>query len=331
MLDAAVAVFSHRGFRLASIDEIAEAAGVSKPMIYAYPGAKELFTVCIRREMRRLMELATAAVPSGLATDERLHVGLLAFFAFVTEHRDGWIVLYRQARVRKPFAGEIAAARERIIAMVAGLLADSSGDQARTSPVGHALVGAADALLDWALDHPEETPNALTARLMDIFWTGLKRSCGESVLLRADAANPLEGGTEREGAAPSSHSSSGRGWGVGGRGAVGHRTSPDLPWCTGRWRAAWFADPDPALLARNQALVLHHLGPDALTRRLTETLARAGTPRSSARWGLRSCRCWTNYCHRDREQRAVQRLGWEITHWRVRLFRARCRDAHRHP
>jgi hypothetical protein len=46
--------------------------------------------------------------------------------------------------------------------------------------------------------------------------------------------------------------------------------------------AAWFADPDPALLARNRALARHHFGPDALARRLTETLARAGPhPRST--------------------------------------------------
>lgn len=184
MLDAAVVVFSQRGFHLASMDEIAEAAGVSKPMIYTYLGAKnDLFTACIRREARHLMELIATAVPPGLATDERLRLGLLAFFAFVTEHRDGWIVLYRQARVREPFAGEIAVARERIIAMVAGLLARSSSDEApaRTLSIAYALVGAAEALSDWALDHPEETPDGLTTRLMDIFWTGLKRSCDESV------------------------------------------------------------------------------------------------------------------------------------------------------
>ncbi|MGH3533873.1 MAG: glycosyltransferase [Pseudonocardiaceae bacterium] len=40
--------------------------------------------------------------------------------------------------------------------------------------------------------------------------------------------------------------------------------------------AAWFADPDPALLARNRALAKQHFGPDALTSRLSGTLARAG-------------------------------------------------------
>jgi AcrR family transcriptional regulator len=179
MLDAAVRVFSQRGFHLASMDEIAEAAGVSKPMIYAYLGAKDhLFTACIRREAQHLIELISAAVPAGLTTDERLRCGLLAFFAFVTEYRDGWVVLYRQARVREPFAEEISAARTQLIAMVAGLLACSSSDDAlaRTLPTAHVLVGAVEALSDWALEHPEETPEALTTRLMDIFWTGLQRS-----------------------------------------------------------------------------------------------------------------------------------------------------------
>jgi AcrR family transcriptional regulator len=175
MLDAAVAVFSQRGFHLASMDDIAEAAEVSKPMIYAYLGSKDdLFTACIRREAQRLMELITAAVPTGLTRDERLYRGLLAFFEFVTEHRDGWIVLYRQARVHGSFAGEIAAARERIIVMVAALLARSAGDEAQAMPVAHALVGAAEALSDWALEHPEETPDALANRLMDVIWTGLR-------------------------------------------------------------------------------------------------------------------------------------------------------------
>jgi mannosylglucosylglycerate synthase len=40
--------------------------------------------------------------------------------------------------------------------------------------------------------------------------------------------------------------------------------------------AAWFIDPDPALLARNRALALEHFGPDALAGRLSDALARAG-------------------------------------------------------
>ncbi len=42
--------------------------------------------------------------------------------------------------------------------------------------------------------------------------------------------------------------------------------------------AAWFADPDPALLVRNRALARRHFGPDALASRLSDTLTRAGLP-----------------------------------------------------
>jgi AcrR family transcriptional regulator len=176
MLDAAVEVFSRNGFHPASMDEIADAAGVSKPMIYAYLGSKDdLFGACIHREAQRLMERIAAAVPAGLTPDERLYRGLLAFFEFVTEHRDGWIVLYRQARVQGAFAGQITVVREQIIVAVAGLLAASDDDtaQAKAMPTAYALVGAAEALSDWGVEHPEQAPEQLARRLMDLVWTGL--------------------------------------------------------------------------------------------------------------------------------------------------------------
>lgn len=178
MLDAAVEVFSRSGFHPASMDEIADAAGVSKPMIYAYLGSKDdLFSACIVREAERLMERITVAVPTGLTPDERLYCGLLAFFEFVAEYRDGWIVLYRQARVQGTFAGKITALRERIIVVVAGLLAGAADEadesaRAHAMPTAYALVGAAEALSDWGLEHPEQTPRQLAHRLMDLLWTG---------------------------------------------------------------------------------------------------------------------------------------------------------------
>ncbi|MGH3427640.1 MAG: glycosyltransferase, partial [Terriglobales bacterium] len=39
---------------------------------------------------------------------------------------------------------------------------------------------------------------------------------------------------------------------------------------------AWFADPNPALLARNRELARRHFGPEALADRLSDILARAG-------------------------------------------------------
>lgn len=66
MLDAAVLTFARRGYRAASMDEIAEVAGVSKPLVYLYLNSKEeLFSAVIRRERAALVAAVTAAVQPG--------------------------------------------------------------------------------------------------------------------------------------------------------------------------------------------------------------------------------------------------------------------------
>jgi AcrR family transcriptional regulator len=183
MLDAAVRVFSRRGFHAASMDEIAELAGISKPMVYAYLGTKEeLFTACLHREGTRLMEAIVAAVRPDRPFEERLWCGLRAFFGFVGQHRDAWAVLYRQARGEQPFAGVLMEMRGRMIEAVTGMLERGLAAEQRgprgTGPeltiMAYALVGAAESVADWLVDHPDADPAELADRLMNIAWTGAR-------------------------------------------------------------------------------------------------------------------------------------------------------------
>jgi AcrR family transcriptional regulator len=179
MLDSAVRVFSRRGFHAASMDEIAEDAGISKPMVYAYLGSKEeLFIACLHREGTRLMEAIAAVVGSDLPPDEQLWRGLRAFFGFVGAHRDGWAVLYRQARGEQPFAGQIAEMRARIVEVVAGMLGRALAAEHREvretelEVMAYALVGATESLADWLADHPEADPERTATRMMNVAWLG---------------------------------------------------------------------------------------------------------------------------------------------------------------
>lgn len=182
MLDAAVSVFSRRGFHAASMDEVAEAADISKPMLYAYLGSKDqLFSACIRRETGRLVGAIADAVEPGLPPDEQLWRGLRAFFAYVAEHRDSWAVLYLQARAQgQPFADEVQQMRARTTEVVAALLAGataertagSGGAQRELAALAHALVGAGESLAEWLLTHPDEQPEVAAARLMNFAWMG---------------------------------------------------------------------------------------------------------------------------------------------------------------
>lgn len=178
--DAAVEVFAARGFHHASMDEISEAAGLSKPMIYAYLGSKdELFVACIQREAERLIEAIGQAVDERLRPDEQLWRGLRAFFEYVSHNRSSWTVLHRQATSQgEPFATELVEWRARAVALISGLLARATADAAQplqveqAEPFAAALVGAGESLLDWWIDHPEHTADGLAMRLMNLAWMG---------------------------------------------------------------------------------------------------------------------------------------------------------------
>ncbi len=180
ILDAAVRVFAAHGYHEASMDEISEAAGISKPMIYTYLGSKDqLFVACIRREAARLIEAIGAAVEEELSPDEQLWRGLRAFFEYVNEHRSSWTVLHRQASSQgAAFAGELAEWRSRALSLIAELLTRATTTRQQPvqveqmAPFAAALVGAGESMLDWWIDHPEYTAEGLSMRLMNLVWMG---------------------------------------------------------------------------------------------------------------------------------------------------------------
>ncbi|MGW3508078.1 TetR/AcrR family transcriptional regulator [Streptomyces sp. NPDC000994] len=183
MLDAAVQIFGRRGYTAASMDEIAELAGVSKPLVYLYLNSKEdLFTACIRREAAALTEAVRAGVRPGLPADRQLWEGLRAFFTHTARHPEGWAVLHLQARTYgEPFAAEIAAMRAEIVEFVTQLILVAAREAHRdpglpereVAGLAEALAGAAESLADWANATPGVSARQSAATLMNFAWAGL--------------------------------------------------------------------------------------------------------------------------------------------------------------
>ncbi|MEU6176378.1 TetR/AcrR family transcriptional regulator [Streptomyces coeruleorubidus] len=183
MLDAAVQIFGQRGYMAASMDEIAELAGVSKPLVYLYLNSKEdLFTACIRREAKALVAAVRAGVRADLPADRQLWEGLGAFFAHTARHPDAWAVLHLQARTHgEPFASEVAAMREEIVAFVTQLILAAAREAHRdpdlpereVAGLAEALVGAAESLAAWANATPGVTARQAAATMMNFAWAGL--------------------------------------------------------------------------------------------------------------------------------------------------------------
>ncbi|MEU5114783.1 TetR/AcrR family transcriptional regulator [Streptomyces longwoodensis] len=183
MLDAAVRTFGQRGYTAASMDEIAELAGVSKPLVYLYLNSKEdLFTACIRREATALVAAVRAGVGTDLPADRQLWDGLRAFFAHTAQHPDAWSVLHLQARTHgEVFAAEVTAMRDEIVTFVTQLIAAAAREAHRNpalperevAGLAEALVGATESLADWANATEGVTARQAATTLMNFAWSGL--------------------------------------------------------------------------------------------------------------------------------------------------------------
>ena len=179
MLDAAVRIFAEKGYHGASMADIAEDVGVTKPMVYAYFGSKEeLYLACIERAAARLRQALEEAGAGEDDPERLLWRRLLAFFEFVGEHGGEWRVLGREAKSAGGPVGErLEQARGEISAQVTRQLVevDAAGTEKRELEVfAHALVGAGEAIGDWWVDHPEEPAEAMALRLMNLVWIGFE-------------------------------------------------------------------------------------------------------------------------------------------------------------
>lgn len=183
MLEIAGRLFGQRGYNDVSMDEIARAAGVSKPMVYAYFESKEgLFLACVELATTELIATVARVTPTSLPQDVRLWRGLLAVFTFMEEHRESWMLLYPHGpQSGGPFAAGAARANAemgRLLTEIFHEAAKAEGIDPKlaaqaSEPIAHALVAAVVGLGSWWSRHPEQPKEVQALRMMNLAWMGL--------------------------------------------------------------------------------------------------------------------------------------------------------------
>lgn len=183
MLAVAEEVFGERGYLAASMDEIAERVGVSKPMLYEYFGSKEgLLVGCIDKARTELREATEQAVIGADTPENMLRLGLLAFFRFIAERRQSYGLLRHEAAVTVHSAvEEIEAIRRQQTDLMIGWMAMSltGADPLELEAAAEILVGSCERLAQWCERRPEITPERATDLLMTAVWTGLSSRAGD--------------------------------------------------------------------------------------------------------------------------------------------------------
>jgi AcrR family transcriptional regulator len=156
-LGAAHDLFAERGYAAVTMDEIAAAVGVTKPLLYNYFGNKErLYIACMERAADALLATIAEAVGKTANPGDALGAGVRAFFAFLDSDRGAWAVLFDETL---PHGGEVfdrvAAYRGQIVDLVSATLVPQLPDTRRVKveieALSTALLGAAEALARWWL------------------------------------------------------------------------------------------------------------------------------------------------------------------------------------
>ncbi|WP_255788691.1 TetR/AcrR family transcriptional regulator, partial [Mycobacteroides abscessus] len=97
LIDVARSLFAERGYEATSIEEIAQRAGVSKPVVYEHFGGKEgLYAVVVDREMSVLLDGITSSLTS-YRSRVRLEQVALALLSYIEERTDGFRILIRDS------------------------------------------------------------------------------------------------------------------------------------------------------------------------------------------------------------------------------------------
>src|SRR5437762_5626181 len=124
LLRVAEEVIAERGFQSASMEEIADRAGVTKPVLYDHFGSKDgLLAAVIARSGVNLREAVQRAVAGADGPEEELARGVHAYFGFIEEHAPTWSTLLGEAAAMTAAAGAVEEIRREQAVFIAGLVA----------------------------------------------------------------------------------------------------------------------------------------------------------------------------------------------------------------
>jgi len=183
LLEVAEGVFAMQGYQGTSIEDIARAAGVTRPVVYDHFGSKEnIYLACVRRARAELERLFDDAAGQDKDVRERLWGGINAYLEFVERHGRAWDVLFGQGGAGTGSAGEeLLSQRFATVDRIANLFksyassVSSRVDETAIQAFAHALSGSGEQLAKWWRQNPELTREQVAGYHMAFAWIGLEQ------------------------------------------------------------------------------------------------------------------------------------------------------------
>ncbi|MDT4992856.1 MAG: hypothetical protein QOC94_2 [Actinoplanes sp.] len=186
LLAAAQQIFVAQGYHAAAMDEIAERAGVSKPVLYQhFPGKLELYLALLDTHCDAIIAKVRDAMLATPDNKERVKGAVRAYFDFVDHEGEAFRLVFESDLRNDPHVRERVERVEQgcIAAVTDTIISDTGFDTDGAQLLASGLVGAAGQSAQFWLANGRRTPKpeaeALVAALI---WRGI-------------ASFPLQGGS----------------------------------------------------------------------------------------------------------------------------------------
>jgi AcrR family transcriptional regulator len=179
LLAAAQEVFVANGYHAAAMDDIAERAGVSKPVLYQhFPGKMELYLALLDTQADALGDAVVAALEGWTDNRQRIHAVLSAYFAFVDrdDHDGAFRLIFESDLVNEPeVRRRVELVTQKTMEAVANTVADDTGlGRAEAELLATALTGAAQIAARWWLASERPVSQEAAIYLLEsLLWRGI--------------------------------------------------------------------------------------------------------------------------------------------------------------
>jgi AcrR family transcriptional regulator len=184
LLEVALERFAANGFHGTSMEEIADAAGVTKPVLYQHFGSKRtLYLELLETVGQELLQEVTVRAEAETHPHQQVLAGFRAYFRFVRERTSAFQLLFGSgARQADEFADAVRGLEASVATTIAAFI-DADIDDGHRDLLGYAILGLAEVTGRlWVSRHTESGHPSLDAteaevlavRLADLVWAGLR-------------------------------------------------------------------------------------------------------------------------------------------------------------
>jgi AcrR family transcriptional regulator len=176
LLDVALQVFARQGYHGASMNDVADAAGVTKPVVYQHFDSKrELYLALLDEVGARLLTAISKATAGATDGKNQTELGFRAYFRWVADDHDAFLLLFGSgARRDEEFNDAVRKVTAQVAEAIKPLIAaDIDAEHQRT--LAHGLVGLAEGVSRRLVDNGTDfDPQLLARQVSDLAWAGLR-------------------------------------------------------------------------------------------------------------------------------------------------------------